>query len=151
MDNNSRSGGPGWDCTQEQEYVRRLSNKEPDRERMAKLLANIRKDKAEKENTYREQAIKLFPHVCGRCGRSFAGKLLAELTVHHKDGDHFNNPRDGSNWELLCVACHENEHGTLEQRRDYEGTEAHRGTESALGFEAFGGLKDLLKDKEPER
>jgi hypothetical protein len=70
---------------------------------------------------------------------------LGELTVHHKDGDHMNNPRDGGNWELLCVQCHENEHGTLEQRRDYEGTELHRGLDTTLGFEAFGGLKELLK------
>ena len=133
------------DKKKEWQVARRLSSKEPDRERMAKLLADIRKDKAAKENTYREVALRLFPHVCGRCGRSFSGKLLAELTVHHKDGDHFNNPRDGSNWELLCVACHENEHGTLEQRQAYEGNAQHRGTESALGYEAFGGLKDLLK------
>ena len=126
----------------------RLSNKEPDRERMAKLLANMRKEKAEKANTYREQALKLFPHLCGRCGKSFAGKTLGELTVHHKDGDHMNNPRDGSNWELLCVHCHENEHGTLEQRRDYEGNEAHRGLDNSLGFQAFGALKDLLKGEE---
>ncbi len=128
--------------------MKRLSNKEPDRERMARLLASISKEKAEKANTYRELAMRLFPHVCGRCGKTFEGKYLAELTVHHKDGDHMNNPRDGSNWELLCVACHENEHGTLEQRRAYEGTESHRGGDTALGYEAFGGLKDLLKGNE---
>ena len=129
----------------------RLSNKEPDRERMAKLLANMRQEKAEKANTYREQALKLFPHLCGRCGKAYSGKTLGELTVHHKDGDHFNNPRDGANWELLCVACHENEHGTLEQRRNYEGTESHRGAENPLGYEAFGALKDLLKGDGPEK
>ncbi len=128
----------------------RLSKKEPDRERMAKLMESMRKEKAEKANTYREQAMKLFPHVCGRCGKAFTGKALAELTVHHKDGDHMNNPRDGSNWELLCVQCHENEHGTLEQRRDYEGTESHRGLDNSLVFEAFEGLKDLLKGDEKD-
>jgi cytochrome c553 len=30
--------------------------------------------------------------------------------VHHKDGNHLNNPPDGSNWENLCVYCHEDEH-----------------------------------------
>jgi hypothetical protein len=35
---------------------------------------------------------------------------LRELTVHHKDHNHDNNPPDGSNWELLCIYCHENEH-----------------------------------------
>jgi 5-methylcytosine-specific restriction endonuclease McrA len=127
-----------------------LSNKEPDRERMAKLLEGMRKDKAEKANTYREMALKLYPHLCGRCGKTFSGKTLGELTVHHKDGDHMNNPRDGSNWELLCVQCHENEHGTLEQRSEYEGASTHRGNEEALGFQAFGGLKDLLKGKAEE-
>ena len=52
---------------------------------------------------YRSQALKLLPHVCARCAREFEGKRLRELTVHHKDGDHHNNPADGSNWELLCV------------------------------------------------
>lgn len=59
---------------------------------------------------YRSKAMKLFPWVCGKCGRDFAGKKLKELTVHHKDHDFTNNPADGSNWELLCIYCHDNEH-----------------------------------------
>jgi hypothetical protein len=59
---------------------------------------------------YRDQALKLYPHVCGRCGRSFTHKNLHELTVHHRDHNHDNNPSDGSNWELLCLYCHDNEH-----------------------------------------
>jgi HNH endonuclease len=66
---------------------------------------------------YREQALKLFPHVCGRCAREFSGLRLRELTVHHKDGNHDRNPPDGSNWELLCVYCHENEHARLEDHK----------------------------------
>jgi hypothetical protein len=62
------------------------------------------------EDNYREQALKLFPWLCGRCGREFNGKNLRELTVHHKDHNHANNPADGSNWELLCVYCHDEEH-----------------------------------------
>ena len=58
---------------------------------------------------YRTQALKILPHVCARCAREFSGRRLRELTVHHKDGNHENNPPDGSNWELLCVYCHENE------------------------------------------
>jgi len=42
---------------------------------------------------------------------------VRELTVHHKDGNHHNNPPDGSNWELLCVYCHENEHARVEDAR----------------------------------
>ena len=60
--------------------------------------------------SYRDQALKLFPHICARCAREFQGKRLQELTVHHKDMNHDNNPPDGSNWELLCVYCHDNEH-----------------------------------------
>jgi len=66
---------------------------------------------------YRAQALKLLPHLCARCGREFAGKRLRELTVHHKDGNHDNNPPDGSNWELLCIYCHENEHARVEDAR----------------------------------
>jgi len=62
------------------------------------------------ESSYREQALKLFPWLCGRCGREFSGKNLRELTVHHKDHNHANNPPDGSNWELLCLYCHDQEH-----------------------------------------
>lgn len=27
--------------------------------------------------------------------------------MHHIDHDHTNNPEDGSNWELLCLYCHD--------------------------------------------
>ena len=62
---------------------------------------------------YRSAALKVLPHICTRCAREFSGKRLRELTVHHKDGNHDNNPADGSNWELLCVYCHENEHARI--------------------------------------
>ena len=62
---------------------------------------------------YRSQALKILPHICTRCAREFEGKRLRELTVHHKDGNHDNNPSDGSNWELLCIYCHENEHARV--------------------------------------
>ena len=67
--------------------------------------------------SYREQALKILPHICARCAREFEGKRLRELTVHHKDGNHDNNPPDGSNWELLCIYCHENEHARFEDFR----------------------------------
>jgi len=62
---------------------------------------------------YRSQALRILPHLCTRCAREFSGKRLRELTVHHKDGNHDNNPADGSNWELLCIYCHENEHARV--------------------------------------
>ena len=30
--------------------------------------------------------------------------------MHHKDGNHQNNPLNGSNWENLCIYCHDDEH-----------------------------------------
>jgi len=69
------------------------------------------------EKDYREQALKLYPWVCGRCAREFSGARLRELTVHHKNGDHDYNPSDGSNWELLCIYCHENEHARMEDAK----------------------------------
>jgi len=63
--------------------------------------------------SYREEALKILPWICARCAREFDGKRLRELTVHHKDGNHDNNPPDGSNWELLCIYCHENEHARI--------------------------------------
>ena len=62
---------------------------------------------------YREQALKLLPWICTRCAREFPASRLRELTVHHRDDNHHNNPPDGSNWELLCIYCHENEHARV--------------------------------------
>ena len=67
-----------------------------------RIVAEARRHQDERAKTYREQALKLFPWICGRCGREFSGARVRELTMHHKDGNHDNNPPDGSNWELLC-------------------------------------------------
>lgn len=73
-------------------------------------MAYIPKNYAKLETGYREKALKLFPWVCGRCSREFVYSNLRELTVHHIDHDHSNNPEDGSNWEMLCLYCHDHEH-----------------------------------------
>jgi hypothetical protein len=123
--------------------------KKPTAERKAQLMAELRKDKADKESGYRAKALKLFPHICGRCAREFEGKRLRELTVHHKDHDHNNNPPDGKNWELLCLYCHDHEH---------EKTMAGRATKVSSGptqpppstFSPFEDLDNLIspdKDK----
>ena len=85
----------------------------PDQSRLDRVVAEARRHSNEREATYRERALKLFPWNCGRCAREFSGVRLRELTVHHKDHNHDNNPLDGSNWELLCIYCHENEHARL--------------------------------------
>jgi len=59
---------------------------------------------------YRERSLKLHGWICAKCGREFDAGNLHLLTVHHRDGNHNNNPADGSNWENLCVYCHEDEH-----------------------------------------
>lgn len=111
------------------------------------LLAEAKRERAERERSYREKALKLFPHVCGRCGREFSGKRLSELTVHHKDSDHDHNPPDGSNWELLCIYCHDNEHQRDEVAQAYGEEAPRQEAGSGTTFKAFAGLADLLKEK----
>jgi 5-methylcytosine-specific restriction endonuclease McrA len=73
------------------------------------LLKEMKKSPAADAN-YRERSLKIHGLICAKCGREFelANKHL--LTVHHKDGNHKNNPPDGSNWENLCIYCHDDEH-----------------------------------------
>ncbi|BEQ15065.1 YajD family HNH nuclease [Desulfoferula mesophila] len=111
------------------------------------LVSEAKRERAQRERSYREQALKLFPHVCGRCGREFSGKRLSELTVHHKDSDHNNNPADGSNWELLCIYCHDNEHQRDAVAQAYEEPAPEQSKGADTTFKAFAGLADLLKDK----
>jgi 5-methylcytosine-specific restriction endonuclease McrA len=59
---------------------------------------------------YRKKSLKIHGLICAKCGREFELKAQHLLTVHHKDGDHKNNPPDGSNWENLCIYCHDDEH-----------------------------------------
>ncbi len=120
----------------------------PDEEdRKQKIIAEARRNREAREKGYRERALKLFPHVCGRCGREFSGKRLRELTVHHRDHDHDNNPPDGSNWELLCIYCHDNEHGREEVADWYEGDGPDDDNGSSSINTPFAGLDALLKGK----
>jgi predicted HNH restriction endonuclease len=82
---------------------------------------------------YREKSLAINSLVCARCGREFAESQRQLLTVHHKDGNHNNNPADGSNWENLCVYCHEDVHsrGVL---AEYLGDNAH-GREVSLVYD----------------
>ena len=87
------------------------SHKPPiDHAKLDRIVAEARREAERRNQGYREQALKLYPWVCGRCGREFTRANLQELTVHHRNHDHDFNPPDGSNWELLCVYCHDNEH-----------------------------------------
>jgi hypothetical protein len=99
----------------------------------------------ELEKTYRERALKLFPWICARCGREFSGKRLRELTVHHKDHNHQNNPLDGSNWELLCLYCHDNEHSRYLVGEWVVEPAAGEESAPATTHKPFAGLDQLLK------
>ena len=125
-----------------------MSKTEPNNERINKIIADAHANRLQREKGYGEQALKLFPHICGRCGREFSGKRLRELTVHHKDHNHDNNPRDGSNWELLCIYCHDNEHSRLKVAEAYDDADATQTSDSASsGFKPFADLDSLLKQK----
>lgn len=100
---------------------------------------------------YRNQALKIHPWVCGKCGRDFSGKKLAELTVHHKDHNYNNNPPDGSNWELLCTYCHDNEHSRELESQWQSGSDATAGKEPVATHNPFASLNKLLKVPEQEK
>ena len=113
----------------------------PDAGRLDRVVAEARRSRERREKGYREQALKLYPWVCGRCARQFTHANLQLLEVHHRDGNHDNNPPDGSNWELLCVYCHENEHARVEDSRfEQSGSDPKPATHRALE-----GLGELLK------
>jgi hypothetical protein len=116
-----------------------------DANKLDRIVAEARRAADQRAQTYREQALKIYPWICGRCARQFTRANLRELTVHHRDHNHDNNPPDGSNWELLCLYCHDNEH-----QRELEAA-VGAGGQSAAGQAAthspFADLKALLEGK----
>lgn len=113
--------------------------------KLDQIVAENRRYQDERAKSYRERAINMYSWVCGRCTREFTRKNLSELTVHHKDHDHDNNPLDGSNWELLCLFCHDNEHQRLVEANVLG---AEKGQGQVATSNPFAGLKDLLNKKE---
>jgi hypothetical protein len=101
---------------------------------------------AKRESGYRERALKLYPWICGRCAREFERKNLSELTVHHRDHNHDNNPGDGSNWELLCIYCHDEEHTKFENLVRYGSTIDK--ARAAATYNPFADLKAKMEGKE---
>ena len=79
-------------------------------EELDELVRRMRGEQTSPVN-YRERSLKIHGWICAKCAREFDLNNLHLLTVHHRDGNHHNNPPDGSNWENLCVYCHEDEHG----------------------------------------
>ena len=115
-----------------------------DPSKLDRIVADARRAAAKREQGFRAQALKIYPWICGRCAREFTRANLRELTVHHRDHNHDNNPPDGSNWELLCLYCHENEHARNEVAGAYdEPSDADAPAPST--YQPFAGLDKLLK------
>lgn len=120
-----------------------------DKDKLDRVVAEARRARELRERDYRAQALKMYSHVCGRCGREFDRNNLHQLTVHHRDHDHDHNPEDGSNWELLCLYCHDNEHQRqLDAQQGSLGDGDGRGKPS--GHKAFADLRRMLDDKQDD-
>jgi len=119
-------------------------------EEVERIVEKARGFEDDRMKGYREKSLKIHPWVCARCGREFNLSNVHLLTVHHKDHNHDNNPPDGSNWENLCIYCHENEH-----RRYLEHEEAEKYVQSTepeskaapATYKPFAALGDILKPK----
>lgn len=118
-----------------------------DHDKLDRIVAQARKESEERGHGYREQALKMYPWICGRCAREFNRSNLRELTVHHKNHDHDYNPPDGSNWELLCLYCHDNEHQRYEEEMANHGIELVSDEKKEATYQPFADLKDLLTKK----
>ena len=112
--------------------------------RLDQVVRDTRRNAEQRATGYREQALKLYPWVCGKCARTFTHANLIQLEVHHKNGNHDDNPPDGSNWELLCTYCHENEHSKL---KDSEGRTDSGNATSTATHNPFADLKAMLESK----
>ena len=117
-----------------------------DTEKLDKVVAEARQASDRRINGYREQSLRIHAWVCARCGREFSRENLHELTVHHKDHDHDNNPPDGSNWENLCLYCHDYEHQKYEEYLKGVGTSRAQEKAKPTTFNPFSDLKSMLDE-----
>ncbi len=113
--------------------------------KLDRVVADARSDARQRELGYRERALKMYPWICGRCAREFTRVNVQELTVHHRNHNHDDNPPDGSNWELLCVYCHDNEHSRYIDHA--VGTLSNADSDSPATSSPFANLKALLKER----
>ena len=123
------------------------SQKNPDNAKLDRIVAEARRQAEQRDRGYRERALKMYPWVCGRCGREFTRENLRELTVHHRNHNHDDNPSDGSNWELLCIYCHDNEHSRYVDHAGGDPLSAEEQPAAATS-NPFASLKDMLKRRE---
>jgi len=123
-----------------------MPNNNSNNDALHKIVSDARRHQDERAKTYREQALKLYPWICGRCQREFTRANLPELTVHHRNHNHDDNPNDGSNWELLCLYCHDNEHQRQLEAQGQTSTGTND-TGSSATHNPFADLKSLLDKK----
>jgi 5-methylcytosine-specific restriction endonuclease McrA len=116
------------------------------KDKLDQIVTDARRNQELREQSYRGQALKMYPWVCGRCAREFDHKNLTELTVHHKDHNHDNNAADGSNWELLCIYCHDNEHSKYEEMR-FDTGKSKAASAPTAKHNPFANLKSMLDSK----
>ena len=128
---------------------RKLPGGKVDAKKLDQIVARGRREAATRMSGYREQSLRLHPRVCARCGREFTQANLHELTVHHKDHNHDNNPPDGSNWENLCMYCHDWEHQKYSHlvRGELANFGLTQEKPKAATFQPFANLKDMLGEK----
>jgi len=124
-----------------------MTPKKPDTAKLDRIVAEARKNAEQREMGYRERALKIYPWICGRCMREFTLTNLQQLTVHHRDHNHDNNPPDGSNWELLCLYCHDNEHSRYLEADRQGNTGQSSAPAKVATHNPFAGLESLLKKK----
>ncbi|MDH3830266.1 MAG: YajD family HNH nuclease [Gammaproteobacteria bacterium] len=116
-----------------------------DSNKLDEIVANAHRNRSNREQDYREKSLKMYPWVCGRCSREFSRENLQELTVHHRDHNHDNNPDDGSNWELLCLYCHDNEHARYLDGESKGNTDTSGKDSASVTHNPLAGLAELLK------
>lgn len=109
-----------------------------------RIVREARRAADERATGYRARALDMYPWVCGGCARAFTHVNLQLLEVHHKNGNHDDNPPDGSNWELLCTYCHEHEHSKL---KDMAGRTGTAGDLAPSTFNPFADLKAVLNGR----
>ncbi len=119
---------------------------QPNKDKLNQIVTDARRNQELREQSYRGQALKLYPWICGRCAREFTHTTITELTVHHKNHNHDDNPSDGSNWELLCLYCHDNEHQRYEETR-FSTSKSASISANIVTHNPFANLKNLIDTK----
>ncbi|WP_367178101.1 YajD family HNH nuclease [Undibacterium sp.] len=125
-----------------------MISKKPDNNRLDQIVAEANRNAAQRATGYRERSLKMYPWICGRCMREFTHANLSQLTVHHRDHNHDNNPPDGSNWELLCLYCHDNEHSRYLEADQQGNSDSGNNSTKHATHNPFAALQGMLKKKE---